>query len=240
MKRTRFALSGGPVTSSTCGRRVSRPTPRRRSSGGEAATAFSGGTGRPPSDTGTGDVDDLDETRGRRGPVQVASRIALAPLKWLRYVLIWPLVAAYEHKASNSLRWRLAESHLLTVFLSLLVIAVIGGAVTVAYSFWENPVDREPALEAQSVSGMLYDLGRDDVDALSDPEVSTLLRWVVTGGVGPNVFDEDITLVADLGKTFQNIKTITIIGHDQKVIASSEPALIGRDAFAVGPTVPGV
>ena len=164
--------------------------------------------------------------------------LLLAPLRLLQPALFWPLWAITNHKAHRSLRWRLAESHVLTVFMSVLVIAVIGGGVLVAFAFLvEDPVQQEPALEAQRVAGMLQDLGLTSVDALSDPSVSNLLYWVSTGEVGPNIFDQDITLRADLGQEFQNVKTVTIIGQDQRVIAASEPVLIGRDAVVAGTAV---
>ena len=69
---------------------------------------------------------------GRPGKV---ISIVWAPLLWLRFLFLWPILAAYERKARRSISWRLAESHLLTVFLSVLVISAIGGGVLVAYSF---------------------------------------------------------------------------------------------------------
>jgi hypothetical protein len=55
----------------------------------------------------------------------------------LRYLLIWPLFRLYRDCVRRSLRWRLAESHLLTVFLSVLIISLIGGAALVAEEFIE-------------------------------------------------------------------------------------------------------
>ncbi|MDP9369692.1 MAG: hypothetical protein M3Q03_15700, partial [Chloroflexota bacterium] len=52
-------------------------------------------------------------------------------LRFLRYATIWPLIVAYERKCRRSLRWRLAESHLGTVFFSVLAISVIGAAAVV-------------------------------------------------------------------------------------------------------------
>ena len=175
----------------------------------------------------------------RRGRAGAVVALSLAPLRWLRYILLWPLLATYEGKARRSLRWRLAESHLLTVFLSVLAISVIGGGVLVAYSFQQNPVQREPAIEAKEIAEMLQELGLHDAGALGAPEVSVLLEWVATGKVGPNTFNEDITLVADLGKTFQNIRTVSVIGQNLVVLASSDQTLVGRDAFLVNPVAPG-
>jgi signal transduction histidine kinase len=163
----------------------------------------------------------------------------LAPLRWLRFLFLWPLIAAYERKSRRTLRWRLAESHVLTVFLSVLAIAIIGGAGLVAYAFQENPVAQEPVNEAQVVARMLQNLGWTSVDDLSRPEVSTLLMLVATGEVGPNSFDDNVNLMADIGRRFDNIKSISIIGHDHVVIACSRPSFVGKEAFLVGPTVLG-
>src|SRR5688572_20481030 len=176
------------------------------------------------------------------GPLVHLGGLLLAPLGLLRFLFVWPLIAAYERKAARSLRWRLAESHLLTVFVSVLAIAIIGGGVLVAYAFTQNPVRQEPVNEAQIIAGMLQNSGLTTAeglneDALSQPEVTSLLTWIATGEVGPNSFDDDVNLMADIGRRFENIKSISIIGHDNVVLASSVPNFVGKNALVVGPTV---
>jgi signal transduction histidine kinase len=173
------------------------------------------------------------------GPHHYPGGLVLAPLRLLRFLFVWPLIAAYERKAARSLRWRLAESHLLTVFVSVLAIAVIGGGVLVAYAFVENPVKQEPVNEAQIIAGMLQDMRLTSPEALSQPEVSSLLMYIATGEVGPNSFDKNVNLMADIGSRFDNIKSISIVGHDHVVLASSVPGFVNKDALLVGPTVLG-
>ncbi len=159
-------------------------------------------------------------------------------LRFLRYATIWPLIVAYERKCRRSLRWRLAESHLGTVFFSVLAISVIGAAAVVTTALVQNPVRREPATEAQIVAQMLADLewSADPVPTWTSP----LLGGMATGKVGPNSFNRDVNIFADVGKRFANIRTISVVGQDQTVLASSDPTLLGRGAIQIGPAALGV
>ncbi len=165
-------------------------------------------------------------------------RAAVHRLRFLRYVTIWPLIVAYERKCRRSLRWRLAESHLGTVFFSVLAISVIGAAAVVTTALVQNPVRREPATEAQIVAQMLADLNwtADPVPDWTSP----LLSGIATGKVGPNSFNRDVNIFADVGKRFANIRTISVVGPDQTVLASSDPTLLGRGAIQIGPAALGV
>jgi len=155
-------------------------------------------------------------------------------------VLIWPLIAWYRRCVRRSLRWRLAESHVGTVLLSVLAISLLGAVATTVAGFIQNPVGQEPATEAQWVATALDRLGWTDDAAIRDPKTSALLAAMATGEVGPNVLNRDVNLIAAIGKNLANISSISVIGPDLRVMASSDRLLINRDALLIGPTALGV
>src|SRR5690349_21313147 len=96
----------------------------------------------------------------------------LRALRFLRYLLIWPVIAGYRRRVRHSLRWRLAGSHLSTVFLSILTVSVVGAIVLVATSFIQRPADQEPGYDAKTVAEMLGQMGWQT--SLSAPRTSAL------------------------------------------------------------------
>ena len=157
----------------------------------------------------------------------------------LRFLLVWPLIRYYRECVRRSLRWRLAESHVGTVLLSVLVISVVGAAAVVGWTLIRNPIAEEPSREASWVAEAIMDLGWT-VDDLREPQASTLLALMATGKIGPNEFDEDVNLLADVGKRLQNIQTISVVGQDRRVIASSDPALVNQSAILINSVSLGV
>jgi len=160
-------------------------------------------------------------------------------LGW-RYLLIVPLIRAYRQRVNRSLRWRLAESHVGTVLLSVLAISLLGAIATMMAGFIQNPVGQEPATDARWVAESLDDLGWTSDDALRDPKTSALLAAMATGKIGPNVLDQDVNINSSIGKFLANISSISIVGPDRQIIASSEPLLIDRSAMLIGTTALGV
>jgi len=160
-------------------------------------------------------------------------------IRALRYLLLWPLIQYYRECVRRSLRWRLAESHVGTVLLSVLVISVVGAAAVVGWTLIRNPMDEEPAREAQWVAEALDEL-EWTVDDLQDPRASTLLELMATGKIGVNEFNEDVNLLADVGKRLANITSISVVGHDRRIMASSDPTLVDKPALLINPVSLGV
>ena len=186
-----------------------------------------------------------------------------------RYLVLWPLISAYRDCIRRSLRWRLAESHVATVLLSVAAISLVGAASAVALAFVQKPMAQEPAREARWVARGLEELGWVDELALplaltqpapagaqpsnngetapvADPvqaarvKTSALLAAMKTGKISPNVFDEDVTLENDVGRRLANISSISIVGPDLTIAASSEPTLNGMSALLISPAAMGV
>ena len=179
-------------------------------------------------------------------------RSTLRRLRVLRYLTLWPLFELSERRARRSLRWRLAESHLGTVFLSVIAISGIGAAVVVISALTEDPVLKEPASEAKDVADLLDRLGWTagiTADPAGAERVSVLLNAITTGEVGPNWFDQDINFTADIGRRFANIASISVVRREPgapegvpriEVVASSDPTLVGNNAILIGAAALGV
>ena len=187
----------------------------------------------------------------------------------LRYLLVFPAIRRYRERTRHSLRWRLAGSHIGTILLSILATSVISAVVSVMYAFIQQPMQQEPAAEAAWVAEGLTGLGlvdklvliddsnqrvgpRPAADAGSAPwatmlrgeqlqtQLSTLLAAMATGEFGPNVLTNDINYTTIVGKRLANINSISIVGHDLTILASSEPLLTGREALLISPAALGV
>lgn len=187
----------------------------------------------------------------------------------LRYLLVFPAIRRYRERTRHSLRWRLAESHIGTILLSILATSLISAVVSVMYAFIQNPMQQEPAVEAAWVAEGLTELGLADELVMIGPrdqrfgprpaadsgdgsrstvlrsaalksQLSTLLAAMSTGEFGPNVLTNDINFSNILGKRLANINSISIVGHDKRILASSEPLLTGREALLIGPAALGV
>jgi signal transduction histidine kinase len=187
----------------------------------------------------------------------------------LRYLLILPAIRRFRERSRHSLRWRLAESHIGTILLSIAATSLICAIVSVSYALIQQPMQQEPAVEAAWVAEGLTGLGLVDSLDLIGPrdqrygplpsteqfdrpwmtaepgrelqaQLSTLLAAMATGEFGPNVLTSDINFTNIVGKRLANISSISIVGHDMTVLASSEPVLIGKEALLIGPAALGV
>jgi signal transduction histidine kinase len=159
-------------------------------------------------------------------------------LSYLKYLLIWPLYEEYRRKCARSLRWRLAGSHLATVFLSIIATSIVGALVLVTFSFFDDPRSREPAAEAKETAKVLEELNA--TSPLTPEETSSILKGLAEGDVGPNRFTRDINFWATIGREFDHISSISIVDMNGTIVASSAPSLIGHSAILAGPAVPGV
>lgn len=188
----------------------------------------------------------------------------------LRYLLIWPLIQTYRDCIRRSLRWRLAESHVGTVLFSVVAISLVGSVAAVSRTFVDKPMAQEPAREAKWVAEGLTKLGWADdlallpssalgsltmialdddrvvqtarVARVAQENISALLSAMATGQVIPNEFTKDINLGASfvVGERLANISSISIVGRDQTVLASSEPLLNGRSVLLISSTAMGL
>ncbi|MDP9366443.1 MAG: HAMP domain-containing protein, partial [Chloroflexota bacterium] len=187
----------------------------------------------------------------------------------LRYLLVWPLIQTYRDCVRRSLRWRLAESHVGTILFSVAAVSLIGAVASVASAFIQRPMEQEPANEAKWVAEGLQRLGWvDDLSLVAVPRrigaaievvddrvvptagvareaqtnTSALLAAMASGEISPNPFTEDVNLDNKnaIGKALANVSSISIVGQDQTVLASSAPILNGRSALLIGPAALGV
>lgn len=187
----------------------------------------------------------------------------------LSYLLVLPAIRRYKERTRHSLRWRLAESHVGTILLSILATSLIAAMVSVTLAFIQQPMQQEPSVEAAWVAEGLTELGLVDGLQTIGPretglgprpadefgagptlttvrtetlqaQLSTLLGAMATGEFGPNVLTNDINFTNIVGKRLANINSISIVGHDMQILASSEPVLTGREALLIGPAALGV
>ncbi len=187
----------------------------------------------------------------------------------LSYILILPAIRRYKERTRHSLRWRLAESHVGTILLSILATSLIAAVVSVTLALIQQPMQQEPSVEAAWVAEGLTELGLVDELVTIGPretglgprpadefgsgptlttvkseslqgQLSTLLGAMATGEFGPNVLTSDINFTNIVGKRLANINSISIVGHDMQILASSEPVLTGREALLIGPAALGV
>ena len=157
----------------------------------------------------------------------------LAALMWLRFLLIWPIIAGFQRQSDRSLRWRLVGSHLATVFVSVVSVAVLFVAVLLIVNWREKPLQVEPAAEANVVAASLEQLGWQGPPSAS--QASALLSAYVGGQIGPNQQSEEINVNLSLGGVFTHVRAISLIDPDGTIIASSEPGLIGQPLTALNP-----
>ncbi len=156
---------------------------------------------------------------------------SLWPPRFLRYLLIWPLLKAYRRRTRTSLPWRLAGSHFGTVLLSVVMICVVGivGALIIARV--SLPSAEEAALEAMYASKLIE--GTAAETPLTNSDVNVILKTVAAGQINYNTQQEDITIEATVGRDFQHIRSISLLGTDGVVVASSDPELIGQPATSM-------
>ncbi len=146
-------------------------------------------------------------------------------LRASRYLLVIPIITAFQRRSDRSLRWRLVGSHLATVLLSVFGVALLLSATLLVLNWAVDPLGIEPASEAHAVAMTVERLGWQEGTPAAD--LSVLLAAFASGGIEPNVERADIRIAASVGRPFANIRSVSLVGPDGVVQASSDPALIG-------------
>ncbi len=153
-------------------------------------------------------------------------------LRASRYLLIVPIVTAFQRRSDRSLRWRLVGSHLATVLLSIFGVALLLSIALLILNWTADPLTTEPASEAHAIAMTIEMLGWQDGVPASD--VSALLAAFATGNVEPRGDRAEVRFPANVGRPFANIRSISLIGPDGVVGSSSDPALVGQPVAAIG------
>ena len=108
-------------------------------------------------------------------------RAALRPLRWLRFVFVWPAVTAYRRRANRSLRWRLAGYNLLTLVAGLATALILVGLLAAVGANARNYAAQEPAEDARAVADFLFRAGVIPREPAFDiAEQERLLHQMVT------------------------------------------------------------
>ena len=157
----------------------------------------------------------------------------LAALRALRFLLIWPIIAGFQRQSDRSLRWRLVGSHLATVFVSIVTVAVLFVAILLVVNWRDKPLQYEPAAEAQVVAASVEQLGWQGPQTAT--QASALLSAYVGGQIAPNLQDHQINLNLSLGEVFTHVRAISLLDPAGTVVASSDPSLVGQPLAALNP-----
>ncbi|MCC6791923.1 MAG: HAMP domain-containing histidine kinase [Thermomicrobiales bacterium] len=150
----------------------------------------------------------------------------------LRMLLVYPLVKAYRRRTRTKLSWRLAGSHFATVFVSVIAICLVGVAIALIASRVTS-TDAEAGYEAWDVAQIVE--GMSPSGMIDDAELSAIFQGIATGQLSFNPNQGDITIQATAGDQFKNIRTISLIGLDGTIRASSDPELIGQSTAVLDP-----
>jgi signal transduction histidine kinase len=167
-----------------------------------------------------------------RAPVRWLRRLLFWPVRQLRFLLFWPLISTWRRKTRRSLRWRLAASHFAVVLYSVFAIAAVGIAAMVVLALVQVPTQNEAAAEASVVAKSFQRLEKKV--PLSDAERSAILRAMATGEVAPNFNQSNVSVYANLGPVLGHEKEISIVDRSGRIVASSDPGLVGKPLAAAG------
>src|SRR5262245_43330766 len=159
-------------------------------------------------------------------PKRRTTRFLIWPFRQLRFLLVWPLISSWRRKTRRSLRWRLAASHFAVVLYSVLAIAAVGIAGMVTLAYVHVPTQNEAAAEASVVAKSLR--GIEEKTPLTDADRSAILKAMATGEVAPNFNQSNVSVYANLGRVLGHVKEISLVDRSGKIVASSDPALIGK------------
>lgn len=146
--------------------------------------------------------------------------------RFLRFLLIYPLVRAYRRRTRTKLSWRLAGSHFATVLVSVVAICVVGVLIALIASRLTSETDGEAGYEAWDVAQIVE--GMTENGAISDNELNAIFKGVTTGQIIFNTRQGDISIQATAGEQFQNIRTVSLVGTDGVIRSSSDPALVNQ------------
>ena len=156
----------------------------------------------------------------------------LRTLGSLRFLLIIPIFTAFQRRSDRSLRWRLVGSHLATVLLSLFGVALLLSLGVLLLNWWLNPFVAEPSLEAHEVAITLEDM--DWPVGRGSSNVDTLLIAFADGAISFNAGGSDIDLTASAGRSFADIRSVSVVDPNGQVVSSSDPALVGGPVDVLG------
>jgi signal transduction histidine kinase len=156
----------------------------------------------------------------------------LRVLRATRFLLIVPIVTAFQRRSDRSLRWRLVGSHLATVLLSVFALALLLSAALLIVNWTADPLATEPASEAHAVASMVQAIGWQQ--GVPDHDLSVLLAAFATGRIAPNSAHTDIRLAASIGRPFANIRSISAVGPDGRIRSSSDATLVGQPVERLG------
>jgi len=153
-------------------------------------------------------------------------------LRASQYFLIVPIITAFQRRSDRSLRWRLVGSHLATVVLSVFGVALLLSVAVLILNWTADPLETEPAKEAHAIALTIEMMGWQE--GVPASEISTLLAAFATGRILPQIERADVQVSADVGQPFANIRSISLVGLDGVIRSSSDPALVGQPADAIG------
>lgn len=190
-------------------------------------------------DAGAGGRRDPRPARGPgvERPAGLAEPVARRPrwrsvLRAGRFLLIVPIVTAFQRRSDRSLRWRLFGSHLATVLLSLFGVALLLSLLILLVNWLANPLEVEPAAEAHAVAMTIEEMGWNE--GVPPAGIGVLLAAFTTGGIMPNIEPGDIRVAATAGESFADVRSISLVGPDGFVAASSDPSLVGQPVDVLG------
>lgn len=149
-------------------------------------------------------------------------------LGWLRYLLVWPAIAAYRRKARRSLRWRLAGYNLATLIAGLAAALTLVGLLTAAGFARRDYAAEEPADDARAVAEFLTALGawQNGSEPALEP-LGSLLAGLASGEVP--LYREPGQSQFDL-RPRQHLKGVQVIA----LFAADETPLVASNAWQGG------
>lgn len=166
------------------------------------------------------------------------SRIKRWTRQSLKYLLIWPLFRAYRRKLRRSVRWRLADSHITAVWSSVLGLCVILVVVIFATSWFAFPAGGEAPEEADAFARIVERV--QSAKPMTNDQLSVLLVALSTGKLTENLAQGETTIQANVGGQLSGATSISIVGLDGVVLASTNNAYLGRQIGQAIPTAAGV
>ena len=150
-----------------------------------------------------------------------------------KYLLIWPLWQAYRRKLRQRVRWRLADSHLTAVWSSILVLCALLVIAIFVASWFTFPSGGEAPEEAAAIARMVDDI--QQTRPMTNDQLSVLLTAISSGALTENISKNDSNIQATIGGEFQGIQSISIVGLDGTVIASTDSGFVGKPYAQVLP-----
>lgn len=147
----------------------------------------------------------------------------LRRLRSLRYLLVWPAIAAYRRRARRSLRWRLTGSHLLTLLIGLATALTLVGLLSALGALVSDPARGEPADDARAAATILagLDILPADLSAAPDDEISRVLDAMVERKVAFYRGPRQSQFAVQPAEHFHSVSSITIVDANGALWARS-------------------